>query len=52
MKLVADVGLFGLGNAVLVKGLAEQSGNLRGLSSFDLMPLEQEQGLSVPKQAD
>lgn len=52
MTLVADGRLAGLGNAVLVKSMPEQRGNLRSFSSFDLVPLEQKQGLPVPKQTD
>lgn len=52
ITLVADGRLSCLGNAVLVKSITEQRRNLRSFSSFDLVPLEQEQGLSVPKQTD
>jgi hypothetical protein len=50
--LVADGRLSCFRTAVLVKSIPEQRGNLRGFSSFDLVPLEQEQRLPVPKQTD
>ena len=52
MLLVADGRLCRIRNAVLIEGLPEQFGNFRSFSPLDLVPLEQKQGLPVPKQTD
>lgn len=52
ITLVPDGRLSRLGNAVLVKSIPEQRRNLGSFFSFDLVPLEQEQELAVPKQSD